>query len=361
MADADKTEDATAHKLEQAREKGDIPKSREFIHFFILFGASMSFYFSSQFFLEKVILTFKKFFAFQTLKLESTEDFINMGTSLIGDILILLAPLCLGILVFGIAAHLVQFGLLFTTEKLTPDLEKLDPIAGLRRMFSIDVVVELIKSSLKVLIISALFYLILRGEVERLIELGSQPLGQIFLYLLKLVGQVIFVMILFMAVLGISDFFYSRWRYANKMKMSVQEVKEEFKNREGDPLIRGRIRQMAREKARARMMEKVPTADVVVTNPTHVAVALQYRKGLMRAPLVVAKGAGYIALKIKEIAIQSEVPVLERRELARFLYRNVEVNESIPESLYTAVAEVLAYVYRVKKKFTQWKENHALT
>lgn len=359
MADSDKTEEATPHRLDEARSKGDVPKSREFISFLILLGASLCVYWGSNYTLGKILGVFDKFLNFKSIKLESTKDFIDLGNGLITDILWLLTPLFAGIFIFGIGAHLGQFGLLFTTEKLSPELDKLNPLEGVKRFFSMDILVELLKSLLKMIVVSAGFYMVLRGETEHLIHLGSEPLPQIFIYLVKLIAQMFFVMLIFMGVLGVGDFFYQRFSYAKKLRMSFQEVKEESKNREGDPLIKGRIRQMQREKARQRMMEKVPQADVIVTNPTHVAVALQYKKGLMRAPVVIAKGAGYIAVKIKTIAAEAGVPIMEKKQLARFLYRNVEVNEAIPESLYTAVAEVLAYVYKLKSRFSQWKENQA--
>lgn len=359
MSDAEKTEDATPHRLDEARAKGDVPKSKEFINFLILFGASICVYWGANRTLNQLVGIFKKFFNFKDIKLETASDFVALGNGIVSDILWLLAPLFAGIFVFGVGAHLGQFGLLFTTDQLSPELDKLNPMNGLKRMFSTEIFIDLAKSLIKMIVISAAFYMVLKGETEHLIELGSLPLPQIFLYFVKLISQMFAIMLIFMGVLGVSDFFYQRFSYAKKHRMSFQEVKDESKNREGDPLIKGRIRQMQRDKARQRMMEKVPQADVVVTNPTHVAVALQYRKGLMRAPVVVAKGAGYIALKIKTMAAEAGVPILERKQLARFLYQTVEVDEPIPESLYTAVAEILAYVYKMKSKFNRWKEDHA--
>ncbi len=359
MADSDKTEEASPHKLEEAREKGDVPKSREFVNFFILFGSALSFYFGARPLLQRTVEIFKRFFDFGAIKLETSQDYMKILIEVIGGVLMLLAPMLCCIFVFGIASHLVQFGLLFTTEKLSPDLEKLDPIGGFKKLFSMDSFAELIKSTIKIMCVSALFYLVLKGETEHLLTIGSEPVASIFMYFLNLIAQMVFIMLLFMAVLGISDFFYTRWSYAKKMRMTMQELKDEMKNREGDPMIKSRIRQMQRDRARARMMEEVPTADVIVTNPTHVAVALRYKRGIMGAPIVVAKGAGYIALKIKELAAEAGVPILERKQLARFIYKNVEVNHPIPDSLYTAVAEVLAYVYKMKRQFSQWRASHA--
>jgi flagellar biosynthetic protein FliR/FlhB len=269
-------------------------------------------------------------------------------------------PFFIGVMIFSLAGYIGQFGFLFTTEKLAPDFERISLFSGLSRLVTRETFVELIKSSGKVLVISAILYLVFKGEAQKIIQLGSLPIQDIFRYSFQLMSEVLYVVLIFLAVLGGMDLAYQKWNYWEKMKMTVQEVKDEMKNREGDPHIKSRIRQIQRDRARARMMDDVPKANVVVTNPTHVAVALKYERGKNRAPIVVAKGAGYIAVKIKEIAAESGVPILEKRELARFLYRNVEVNEMIPESLYTAVAEVLAYVYKIKKQFRSFIAQEAV-
>lgn len=353
MADEDKTEEATSHKLEEAREKGDVANSKDFTNFIVFGGFVLSFYFFSHKALSGIVDMFPKYFDLTTMHLEDPQDFLATCIGMIKQILLLVGPLFAVVTLFAVIGSVAQFGFLYTTEKVMPDWERINPISGLSRLFSKDIAMELLKSTIKVVIVSFLFYLVLKGEVSKLIELGSMPMAGIFYYFMGLIAKVAFVMLLFMGILGIADLGYQKWSYAQKMKMSMQEVKDEHKQRDGNPLIRSRIRQIQRERVRKMMMNAVPKADVVVTNPTHVAVALQYQRGVMRAPVVVAKGAGYIAVKIKEIAALSEVPILERKQLARYLYKNVEVNEAIPESLYTAVAEVLAYVYRVKNKFKQ--------
>ncbi len=356
MEDTDKTEDPTGTKLDEARGKGDVARSRDFANFFVFLGAVLSLSFAGASISKSIIAVFKESFTFNASTLNSLEAFHKMIGDVGYKILWILSPFFIGVAIFTIAGYLSQFGFLFTTEKLNPDMDRLNPFAGLKRLFAKETFVELIKSTLKIVIITIILYLVLKGEAERVFQIGVMPIESIFLYTIELIEIVLAVVLVFLAILGTSDLAFQKYAYWERMKMSVQEVKDEFKNKEGDPMIKSRMRQIQRERARARMMEDVPNASVVVTNPTHVAVALKYERGQMRAPVVVAKGAGFIAVRIKEIAINSGVPVMEKRELARFLYRNVEVKEMIPESLYSAVAEVLAYVYRIKRQFQSLKE-----
>lgn len=349
--DGEKTEDATPGRLEEAREKGDVPQSREFANFVIFLGFALVFYFYGQSMLKRAIDLFHKFYDVQWYHIEDIGNFLNLLSYIVKEIFWMLGPLFVVTLIFGAGAFIGQFGFLFTGEKLFPDINKLNPISGFQRLFSKEVVMELVKSILKVAIVGCVVYFMFADEIQRLNQIGAEPLGRSFFYYISVIGRLMFAMLVFMALLGIADLCWQRWAYAERHKMSFQEVKEEMKMREGDPLIRGRIRQMQRERARSRMMDDVKTADVVVANPTHVAVAIKYKRGETKAPIVVAKGANLIAVRIKEIAAQHQIPILEKKALARHLYRFVEVGEMIPESLYTAVAEVLAYVYRVKRKF----------
>ncbi len=358
--DSDKTEDPTGHKLDEARQKGDIAKSKEFSNFFVFLGCVVSLSWGGDRVLRSVVELFKFSFDFSHSKIETNQAFLLLINKVSGDMLVILMPFFIGVMIFSLAGYIGQFGFLFTTEKLAPDFERISLFSGLSRLVTRETFVELIKSSGKVLVISAILYLVFKGEAQKIIQLGSLPIQDIFRYSFQLMSEVLYVVLIFLAVLGGMDLAYQKWNYWEKMKMTVQEVKDEMKNREGDPHIKSRIRQIQRDRARARMMDDVPKANVVVTNPTHVAVALKYERGKNRAPIVVAKGAGYIAVKIKEIAAESGVPILEKRELARFLYRNVEVNEMIPESLYTAVAEVLAYVYKIKKQFRSFIAQEAV-
>ncbi len=349
MAD-DKTEEPTQTRLDQAREQGDVPQSREFASFILFVGLALAFYFYGPTMIKRLVQVFQTYFDYRMFDVSTAPEFLQVLTKITWEILGIIGPLFGVVALFGVAGYMGQFGVLFTAEKLVPDFNKLNPLNGAQRFFSKEMLVEFVKALLKVIILTAIVYVLFKDEFRNINQYGAQPLYKSFYYFIDVLGRLFFAMLLFMAVLGISDFAFQRWNYNQRHRMSVEEVKEEMKQKEGDPQIKSRIRQIQRDRARKRMMEDVPKADVIVTNPTHVAVALKYERGKMKAPTVVAKGAGIIALKIKEIAAKAGVPILEKKQLARYLYRNVEVGELIPESLYTAVAEVLAYVFRIKRR-----------
>ena len=347
----DKTEEPTPKKLSDAREKGDVANSREFANFIVFLGLSIAAYFSAGGMMEKIVKIFQSTLEMDSKLFETTTEAALLVNSKIYGILLVMAPIFAAVFAFGIASYVGQFGLLFTGEKIKPTLDKISPLKGLKRIFSAQTAVELLKSIVKVIALGYIFYLIWLTEEKNLLMIANETVPEIFMYLISIIGKFAFAFLVFLAILGILDFAYQRHSYNEKMKMSIQEVRDEMKQREGDPHVKARIRQLQRETARAKMMSEVPTADVVVANPTHVAVALKYKRGQMMAPMVVAKGAGFVALAIKEKAILNGVPVLEKRSLARFLFRNVEINEYVPESLFKAVAEVLAYVYKMKQKY----------
>lgn len=349
--DQEKTEDPTPKKLEDARQKGEVAMSREFANFVVFLGFALSFYFSGPFMLRKITEILTNTFRFYPHLLENQHEFYQFLMRTTEDIVWIVAPIFGAVFLFGIFAYTGQFGILFATEKIQPKPEKLNPLEGLKKIFSRETLVELIKSIIKVGGLSAIFYLIFKSEFHKLLELSVDSIPDIFYFSMMIIGKLGMAFLIFLAVLGIGDFAFQKWSFHERQKMSLQEVKDEMKQREGDPHIKSRIRQLQREAARSRMMSDVPQADVVVANPVHVAVALKYERGIAGAPKIVAKGAGVIAQKIKEIAAENAVPVLERKQLARYLYRNVEVGQYIPEGLYSAVAEVLAYVYKMKKKY----------
>lgn len=351
MSDQDKTEEATPHRLEEAREKGDVANSREFANFILFVGLALSLYFHGKTMLQKIADLLRLSLDPGRFHIVTSGELMTTTSFFVREMIWILGPLFATVFLFGVAGYISQIGFLFTTQKLVPQFSKINPISGFSRIFSKETAMELVKSIAKLIILTSIVYALFHGEVNRMNEIGAQPVSKSFIYLIETLGRLFMAMLIFMAVLGVLDFGFQKWAYAQKMKMSFQEVKEEHKMRDGDPHIRARIRQIQRDLARKRMMEEVPKADVVVTNPTHVAVALRYKRGESRAPLVVAKGAGLIALKIKERAMLAQIPIVEKRELARYIYQNIEVGQMIPESLYGAVAEVLAYIYKIKKKF----------
>jgi flagellar biosynthetic protein FlhB len=242
-------------------------------------------------------------------------------------------------------------GFLYAPTGLQPDLSKIDPIKGFKRLFSVNSLFELIKSILKMVIIGFVPYVIIKNEMQNFFMLSQYTVFQTMIYMGKIVFRILFSTGLVLLVLAVFDYAYQRWEYEKGLRMTKQEIKDEFKNTEGDPAIKGRIKRLQREMARKRMMAAVPKADVVVTNPTHLAVALKYDQNIDFAPRVVAKGAGYLAEKIKKIATENDLPLVENKSLAQVLYKMVNVGDLIPENLYRSVAEVLAYVYNLKNRY----------
>ncbi|MBU0484016.1 MAG: flagellar biosynthesis protein FlhB [Proteobacteria bacterium] len=346
----EKTEDPTPRRLADARKKGDVAKSMEVPSAAVLLASLMTLYILGDYMLQGFLNPLRYYLGnLHMIKIIPAN--INQMTqeSMFFSIMIA-GPLMAVIVVVALLSNYAQIGFLFTTEKITPKLSKIDPIQGLKNLFSKQTLAQTIKSILKLMIIGYIAYY----EINK-VRAGILPLMDQEAYpILQFVGNTAFWIFLkcalTLALLAAADYAFQRWQFMEKMRMTKQEVKEEAKQTEGDPHVKGRIRSIQMEMARRRMMEEVPKADVVITNPTHFAVALRYAPSMMIAPLVVAKGAGIIAQRIKEIAQENNVPILEDKPLAQALYRTVELNDSIPEELFQAVAEVLAYVYSLRKK-----------
>ncbi len=349
-SDQEKTEEATPKKREDSRKKGQVGQSREIPSVMILMTTLM-------------VLSFVGSYMFNSLSELMTFTYENAGTfevepstmaafmkTIFGKVILILAPIMLGVMITGVVSNVAQFGFLFTTDPLTPNLSKLNPVQGIKRLFSLKSLVELIKSVLKLLVVGSISYLVLAGELDNIPGLMRMDVNEILIFIGSVAFDIILYVCLVLILLAAMDFAYQRWQYEKDLKMTKQEVKDEGKEREGDPQIKARIRAAQHEMARRRMMEKVPEADVVITNPTHLAVALKFDPTEMIAPRVIAKGADLVAQKIKKIAKENNVPVLEDKPLAQTLFKAVEIDEYIPADLYRAVAEVLAYVYRLSGK-----------
>lgn len=346
----EKTEKATPRRRKKARQAGQVLKSAELTSAVVLLAGFLALFFSLPLMVEEWYRFSYYLFQFspgkelnanavQRLFLEATWA----GTKMI-------LPLVGAVMVSGLVANYAQVGFLFTVEPLLPKLDRINPVQGFRRIFSWRSLGELVKSLLKVALFSYLIYRSLVKYTGGLLALPDNNIGNSTVFL----GRCLFTLGIQVGVallaLGILDYFFQKWQYERSLRMTKQEVKEELKETEGDPRIRSRIRERQRQMARRRMMQEVPKADVVITNPVHLAVALKYDGQTMAAPVVVAKGQGLLAEKIKEIARQHGVVIVENKPLARALYQSVEVGEEIPPDLYQAVAEVLAFVYRLKKK-----------
>jgi flagellar biosynthetic protein FlhB len=265
------------------------------------------------------------------------------------QILSILLPVMTAVVIAGLLGNIIQVGFLFTGETLVPKFSKLNPIKGMKKFVSIRSLAELVKSLIKVCIVAGVAVLMIRGELENIPGLMQMRPIDIVAFIGSVSLRICFYTCLVLIVLAILDYAFQRWRHEKDLKMTKQEVKDEFKQREGDPKVRARIRKVQIEMARRRMMEAVPEATVVITNPTHLAIALKFDVKKMIAPCVVAKGAGAIAGRIKEIAKKNNVPIVENKPLAQTLFKAVEIGGLIPVELYRAVAEVLAYVYRLRE------------
>ncbi len=346
----EKTEEPSQKKIDDARKEGNVPKSQDVSGLFTLFIALLAFLAFLPFMGEHLQRTF-----IYTTSLYTQELTINTLTAialvLAKEFLIIVIPLATTVAIAGILGALAQFGFLFTTKPLVPDFKKIDPIKGIKNLVSLKKVIEGMKISLKAFTTLGIGFLLFSIFIKEL------PTVTMFTYLKQLSWLaekaliIAFIMILVTLVYALADIVIVRYQYFKKLKMSKQEVKDEMKQMEGDPLIKQKIRQIQMQMSRKRMMAEVPNADVVVTNPTHYAVALKYdaSKG-DSAPRVVAKGMNAVALKIKEIARENNIHIAQYPPLARALYKDVEVDATIPDQLFAAVAEILSYVFSMNQK-----------
>jgi len=345
----ERSEAPSAKRREDFRKKGQVAQSKE-VQTAALFTITLLFwlFYLPEFWGKITELVFAIW--------QATGDFevtpasvITLTAFLLQQTGILLAPLFALVLLVAFASSLFQFGWLLTAKPLIPDFSKLDPIKGMGRFFSKKSLVELVKSLLKVTLIAWVAYTTILDNVEEALILVDTSIGATLGYLARIAGLILAKICAVLILIAFLDLLFVRWEMEEKMKMTKQEVKEEYKESEGDPHIKAQIRQIQQAMARKRMMAEVPKADVVVTNPTDLAVVISYTAGEMDAPRVVAKGADHLALKIREIAREQGVPVIENPPVARLLHK-LELGEHIPEELFKVVAEILAHVYSLKGK-----------
>jgi len=348
-SDQEKTEKATPKKRQDARRKGQVAKSQELVSVAVLLACLVVFYFGSYNMIEKMLDVMRQLFVESARFNIDCNNIQHFLVDFANKIFVLLFPLFLAVFSIALLVNYFQVGFVLSTESIQPKLSKINPINGFQRLFSMKSLVELIKNVFKILIVGFLVYLTIKGEIENFIPLSDQSVGEILVYIGKLAFKIVFRTCLLLIILAIFDYLYQKWEFEKNLKMSKQEVKDEFKQTEGDPIIRARIKRLQREAARKRMMASVPKADVVITNPTYLAVAIHYDQSKMSAPKVVAKGRGHVAEKIKKIATENKVAIVEDRPLAQILYKMVNVDEVIPTNLYKAVAEVMAFVYSMRR------------
>lgn len=344
----DKTEEPTSKKRADAKKKGQVGRSTELSTAFVL----LSGFFLIKVLWEHIYSSIANYTAYVFSHPNQTVDTENIIRIFIGVIELLAQtalPIMFAIMLVGLAVNVFQVGLNFNTEAVGFKLDKLNPINGFGRIFSKRSLVELIKSLLKIAIIGYFLYDFLSRELLAMPQFIYFDLATSLTQIAQIIFDMAFEVIGVIIIMGLLDFGYQKWQTTQDLKMTKQEVKDEMKQTEGDPQIKGKIKQKQRQMAMSRMMQEVPKADVIITNPTHFAVALQYHKG-MTAPVIVAKGQDLVARRIKEIAREASVPIVENRPLARALYASTEVGDMVPSELYQAVAEVLAYVYRLKHR-----------
>lgn len=344
----EKTEKATPKKRQESRKKGQVAKSEEISGAMILLGAVCCFVMLGPFFNKQITSMFSDIFMHRMDMNVTQENVLSLLTYYLIQMAVFLGPIFFVIIVIVVASYYVQIGWLFTFESLKPKLSSLNPINGAKNIFGLRAIIEFLKSSLKLIVVAIVVYAVIWSEKKRFLELATVPIQDIFGFVADLTLRLSIFAAVLLLFLAIGDYMYQKYEYEKNLRMSKQDIKDEHKNTEGDPLIKGKIRERQRRMALMRMMQEVPNADVIITNPTHFAVALQYDGTKMEAPKIIAKGQDYLALRIREIAKQHNVITMENKPLARALYERTEIGDTVPADLFQAVAEVLAYVYRLK-------------
>lgn len=354
--DGEKTEEPTAKKLEDARKKGQVMKSTD-----VTMASTLLIFFV----LLKLLIGFfgNRFMGGFHLFLNHISDYtqqefnVNRACTILGEtfqhIMITLVPMFVAAYIVTVVSILVQVKWKITAEPLKPKFDKFNPINGVKNLFSKDKLMELLKSVAKVSVLTYVVYDYLRDQWGMVLDMYFYTLPQA----IELVGNTVINIglriSLFFAFIAVFDLFYQKWKFHQDMMMSKQEVKDEYKNSEGDPKVKSQQRARMQQAAQRRMMQELPKADVVITNPTHLAVALQYDRESQQAPVVVAKGADFLAQKIKDVARENAIEIVENKPLARMLYHNVDIGAEIPPELYQAVAEILAYVYGLQGRLNE--------
>ncbi|MBW1706336.1 MAG: flagellar biosynthesis protein FlhB [Deltaproteobacteria bacterium] len=344
----DKTEKATPKKRQEARKKGEVAKSRELPSVAVLLASLVTLTIFGSYMYTHIKTIMGRAFSLPVSNDLNVHDFLAFTREMIASFILTLAPLLVAIVIAAVISNIMQVGFMLSAEPIKPKLSKLDPIKGFGRLFSKRSLMELFKCLMKLVIVGGVGYLTIKGEIKHLSLLGDMDLGSIIAYIIHTIFLLFIKCTLAMIIIVGIDYAFQKWDFEKKLKMSKKDVKDELKKTEGDPLIKSRIRSIQMQISRRRMMHDVPKADVVITNPTHLAVALKYDGSVMNAPKLLAKGSGAIAKRIKDLAEKHDVPIVEDKELARRLYSLIEVGQEVPGDLYQSVAEVLAYIYNLK-------------
>lgn len=350
----DKTEKPTPKRIQDAREKGQVAKSNDFNGAIVLTAATLAMVYVGPY-------TFATLYGMMNYSFGSllhsrmaldtmTESTFNgIFASTFQSLMWLLLPFLLTVMIMAALANLIQVKPLFTMQAIQPKLDKINPIGGFKRLFSTRSVAEVVKALIKMSIIGVCAYTIIHNNMTQLMGLGLVEVSVAWERILKVLGEIAQWCCILFFLAGMADWRYQAWEFEKQLRMSRQDIKDERRNQDGDPMMKSRVRQMGAKLAKSRQLAAIPTADVVITNPTHYAIAIKYDPDVAPAPMVVAKGKDHFAQKIKEIAKESNVPMVENKPLARALYPVVEVDAMIPPDLFIAVAEVLAYIFAKNK------------
>ncbi len=346
----EKTEPATAKKRREAREKGQVVKSRELITAFLLLITFLGLRLFADIILKDLNIVLFKFFSFDSFSIDELkpENVMEIYRYCIVMFAKIMAPILLVTAAAAILFNVLQVGFLFTLKPLTPKFNKLNPIEGFKRIFSTHSLVELVKSIIKISVVGYVVYNYFIGNYNKIPNLLAMSLGDSIKFIGDTIVNTGVRVAIVLIIISVFDYAFEFWQFEKKLKMSKHEIKEEFKQTEGNPQIKSKIREKQRQMALRRMMSEVPKADVIITNPTHYAIAIKYDTKISEAPIVLGKGKDLIAQKIKEVAKKHSVPTVENKPLAQALYKSVDIGKEIPMDLYKAVAEVLAFVYSLK-------------
>ena len=347
----EKTEAPTEKKLRESREEGQVAFSRELPSAALLAGILLTLIATSP-----IILDAFREMTTQIFREMSKADELSIGSlydqsgEIFSTLLPAFAPFAAIIVLVGVLASVLQVGVRITLKAIAPKFNKISPLTGLKRLFSTQSLADFLKSMAKLIIVGIVGYITYMDKITELNGLSVATPEAILEYNFTVVAEVSGMIVLALVAIAIFDYLYQRWHHEKQLMMTKHEVKEETKQTEGDPQLKARIRQIQREMSNARMMQEVPKADALIVNPTHFSVAILYDRDVMEAPEVTAKGVDHMALRMRTVARENSVPILERPELARDLYANVEIGETIPERFYKAIAEILAFVYRLRRR-----------
>ena len=348
--DDEKTEEPSQYKIDESRKKGDVASSKELSSVMLLTGSLLTFIVCGVFIYETFTEYIAYIYALNFKTIYTKEQFADVITQTAWTLVKCAGPSFGASICLGFLSQFIQIGFLYSPEILNADIERLNPMKGFGRIFSKKSLVETVKGLFKFTVVILITYSVMKDNIGSFLGFLHSDAGQSIMFGKYLMVKLGFSILLGLGVIALADFAWEKWSYHQKMMMTKQESKEEAKDKDGNPEVKNKIRQIQKQMSQKRMMDDVKKADVIVTNPTHISVALKYDGSAMVAPSVMAKGADHLALRIREIAKENDIPIVENIMLARTLYKTVKVGHGVPRTLYKAVAEILAFVYKLKRK-----------